>query len=121
MKKTILTLAMLFSVVVNGQDFSGIWQDEGDSSFYIVILNNNEKGLIFSNFSFIEQNLVQEKVLNRDENVVKTVVHNPDNGWRTFCKYTYINRNTIQIEYTGDIARTSFLHRKKITDVKNTI
>ena len=41
MKKTILALAMLFSVVTNGQDFTGIWQDEGDASFYIVILYNH--------------------------------------------------------------------------------
>tara|TARA_X000001382_G_scaffold113665_1_gene91609 strand:+ start:1898 stop:2263 length:366 start_codon:yes stop_codon:yes gene_type:complete len=121
MKKTILALAMLFSVVTNGQEFTGIWQDEGDSSFYIVILYNEDKGYIFNNFSFIEQNTIQEKFVDTGRNVINTVVHNPDNGWRAFCKYTYINRDTIQIEYTGDIRKTSFLHRKKIIDVKNTI
>jgi len=114
MKKTILAIAMLFSVVTNGQDFTGIWQDNGDTSYYIVILNNYEEGYIFSNFSFIEQDTVQEKFISKDENIITTVVHNSDNGWRVFIEYTYIDPNTIEVKYTGDIERTGLLYKQKI-------
>jgi len=114
MKKTILALAMLFSVVTNGQDFTGIWQDEGDTSFYIVILYNEDKGYMFSNFSFIEQNTVQENFVSEKNNKINTTVYNPDNGWRTFIEYKYINKDSIQVKYTGDVKRKSFLHRKEI-------
>ena len=88
MKKAILAIAMLFSVVMYGQkDITGIWvQDEG-SAYYTVILNNNKKGYIFTNFSFQHQNVVIENFMEETDTYVKTAVHNPDNGWRVIVTY----------------------------------
>ena len=69
---------------------------------------------MFSNFSFIEQNTVQENFVSEKNNKINTTVYNPDNGWRTFIEYKYINKDSIQVKYTGDIERKSFLRRKEI-------
>ena len=116
MKKQIfiLTGAILFSLTTLAQDYTGIWKSEDDESFYIVILYNFDKGYIFTNFSFIEQNVVQENFMEENENHIKTVVHNPENGWRVFLEYEYIDKNNLRVTYSGDSDAIHTLKRKKI-------
>ena len=116
MKKQIFILigAILFSLTTLAQDYTGIWKSEDDESFYIVILYNFDKGYIFTNFSFIEQNVVQENFMEENENYIKTVVHNPDNGWRVFLEYEYIDKDNLMVTYSGDCDATHMLKRKKI-------
>lgn len=116
MKKAILAIAMLFSVVMYGQkDITGIWvQDEG-SAYYTVILNNNKKGYIFTNFSFQHQNVVIENFMEETDTYVKTAVHNPDNGWRVIVTYEYVDNNTLTVTYEGDYNATHKFYRKTIT------
>jgi len=115
MKKAILAIAMLFSVVIYGQkNITGIWaQDEG-SDYYTVILNNKTKGYIFTNFSFHFQNVIIENFVEETDNYVKTVVHNPDNGWRVYCEYRAIDDDTLIVAYSGDYVATHKFIRKKI-------
>ena len=115
MKKQIfiLTAAILFSLTTLAQDYTGIWEAEEDD-YYIVILYNFEKGYIFSNFSLIKQNVVQENFMEENENHIKTVVHNPENGWRVFLEYEYIDKDTLRVTYSGDSDATVTLKRKKI-------
>lgn len=115
MKKTIIAIAMLFSVAIYGQkNITGIWaQDEG-SSYYTVILNNNKKGYTFTNFSFAEQNIVIENIIEETDAYVKTVVHNPDNGWRVYCEYSNIDNDTLMVTYEGDYVAIHKFIRKKI-------
>ena len=56
MKKAILTIAMLFSMAMYSQEnITGIWYDNTDvGEYYIVILNNQQEGYQFLNFSFVE-------------------------------------------------------------------
>jgi len=115
MKKTILAIAMLFSVAIYGQDdFTGIWAQDKNSSYYTVILNNYNKGYIFTNFSFVEQNVVIENVVEETDTYIKTVVHNPDNGWRVYTTYEYIDDNTLSVNYEGDYESTHVFYRKEI-------
>ena len=116
MKKQIfiLTGAILFSLTTLAQDYTGIWKAEEDTSYHVVILYNIEKGYIFSNFSFIEQNVIQENFMEENENHIKTVVHNPDNGWRVFLEYEYIDKDNLRVTYSGDWNTTHMLKRKKI-------
>ena len=116
MKKQIFTLvgAILFSLTTLAQDYTGIWQSEEDTSYYVVILYNYDKGYIFNNFSFIEQNIVQENFMEENDNHIKTVVHNPDNGWRVYIEYEYLDKDTLRLTYSGDYKGTQIAHRKKI-------
>ena len=116
MKKQIFTLvgAISFSLTTLAQDYTGIWQAEEDTSYYVVILYNSDKGYIFSNFSFIQQNVIQENFMEENENHIKTVVHNPDNGWRVYLEYEYLDKDNLRVTYSGDSDAIHMLHRKKI-------
>ena len=115
MKKTILAIAMLFSVAIYGQkNITGIWEQDEGSSYYTVILNNNKKGYTFTNFSFEFQNIVIENFIEETDTYVKTVVHNPDNGWRVYCEYSNIDNDTLMVTYKGDYVATHKFIRKKI-------
>jgi|TARA_R100000084_G_C4603042_1_gene124218 hypothetical protein len=116
MKKTILAIAMLFSIVMQGQqnNIEGIWEQDEGSNYYTVILNNNNKGYIFTNFSFQHQNIVLENFVEETNAYVKSVVHNPDNGWRVYCEYKKIDNDTLVVTYTGDYNKTHKFIRKTI-------
>ena len=116
MKKAILTIAMLFSMVMYSQEnITGIWYDNTDvGEYYIVILNNQQEGYQFLNFSFVEQDVVNEKVVSVTSNTVVTKVNNPDNGWSLQCVYSYVDDYTLKVEYTGDYVGTDYLKRKHI-------
>jgi len=125
MKNFFFTLSFLLSIFAYAQDqnilnndkhadITGIWYQANQSSYYTVILYNYDKDYIFTNFSFIDQNTVLENLLEETEAYVKTVVHNPDNGWRVYCEYSYINANTLRVRYTGDTEGIHLLYRQKI-------
>ena len=125
MKNLFFNLSFLLSIFAYSQDgnisnndkhadITGIWHQDNHSSYYTVILYNYEKEYIFTNFSFIEQNTVVENLIEETEDYVKTVVHNPDNGWRVYCEYSYINANTLRVRYTGDTEDTHLLYRQTI-------
>ena len=50
MKKLIFTLvgAILFSFTTAAQDYTGIWQAEEETSYYVVILYNYDNGYSFT-------------------------------------------------------------------------
>lgn len=116
MKKTIIGIAMLFSVAIYGQnDITGIWQDEVEQEeYYTVILKNDIKGYIFTNFSFLEQNTVVQNFVEETDNYVKSVIHNPDNGWRVYVTYEYIDDNNLFVTYEGDYDGSVNFIRKEI-------
>ena len=116
MNKLLLAIAMLFSVVISAtEDITGIWYDSDDiGEYYIVILNNEEEGYKFLNFSFKEQDTVDEVVLARTENMVWTKVTNDDNGWEIQCVYSFVDENTLKAIYTGSYEGVDYLKRKQI-------
>ena len=116
MKKAILTIAMLFSMAMYSQEnITGIWYDNTDvGEYYIVILNNQKEGYQFLNFSFVEQDIVNEKVVDVTPKEVITKVNNPDNGWNLKCVYSYVDENTLKVEYSGDYNGTDYLKRRYI-------
>ena len=52
--------------------------------------------------------------MEENENHIKTVVHNPDNGWNLKCVYSYVDENTLKVEYSGDYNGTDYLKRRYI-------
>lgn len=116
MKKTIIAIAMLFSVAIYGQNnITGIWQEDSyEDDYYTVILKNDKKGYIFTNFSFGAQNIVIENFVEENDNYVKSIVHNPDNGWRVYVTYEYINDNNLFVTYEGDYNGSVYFTRKEI-------
>jgi len=110
-----LVIAIAFSLTMQGQkNITGIWQQDEGSNYYTVILNNNEKGYVFTNFSFSQQNVVIENFVEETDTYVKSVVHNPDNGWRVYCEYSNISNDTLMVVYRGDYNKTHKFIRKTI-------
>jgi len=116
MNKLLLAIVVLFSIAISAtEDITGVWYDDKDSGeYYVVILNNEEEGYKFINFSFKEQDTVDELVLAKNESSVWTRVTNDDNDWDVICEYSYVDENTLQVIYEGDYNGTDYLKRKQI-------
>lgn len=113
MKNLLLSALMLFSISVQSQDFGeklkGVWSSE-ETSYYVVILHDKQK-YEFTNFSFEENNVLQETFVEEGKDYVKTKIHNPKNNWEVFITYKYVNKNTLTAKFEGSINQTSFYKR----------
>ena len=94
MKKLLLSIAMLFSITMHSHDLSdklrGAWSSE-NTSYYVVILHNENKGYELINFSFAENQTLEETVIEEGEDYIKTRVYNPTNDFETFITYTFVD------------------------------
>lgn len=108
-----LAIAILFSIAIQGQNnITGIWAQDKGSDYYTVILNNTSQGYIFTNFSFTAQDVVIENFIEETNTYVKSVVHNPENGWRVYCEYKIIDNDTLMVTYSGDYdAKHKFIRK----------
>ena len=94
MKKLLLSIAMLFSIAMHSHDLSdklrGAWSSDR-TSYYVVILHNDTTGYELVNFSFAENQTLEETVIEEGEDYIKTRLYNPVNKFETFVTYTFIN------------------------------
>lgn len=112
MKKIILIAAMLISVAISANDFNGVWQCE-DTTYNKVILLKNDK-FNFINFSFAEQQELEEVVVEVRDNYIKTKIHNPENNWTVFIEYSLVDEITLLSKFTGDVTTDTFWKLKQI-------
>ena len=94
MKKLLLSIAMLFSIAMHSHELSdklrGAWSSEY-TSYYVVILHNEEKGYEVVNFSFAENQTLEETVVEEGENYIKTRLYNKTNNFETHVTYTFVD------------------------------
>ena len=94
MKKLLLSIAMLFSITIYGYDLSnelrGAWSSS-ETSYYVVILHNENEGYKLINFSFAENQTLQETVIEEGEDYIKTRLYNPTNKYETFITYRFVD------------------------------
>ncbi len=94
MKKLLLSIVMLFSITTHSQELSdelrGVWSSDR-TSYYVVILHNQQKGYEVVNFSFRENQTLNEKVVHEGKNHIQTKIVNPSNGFETSIKYTFVD------------------------------
>ncbi len=94
------------------EDITGIWYDEYDAGeYYVVILNNENEGYKFLNFSFKEQDTVNETLIAEAGNIIWTRIINNDNDWELICEYDIIDENILKVTYEGDYNGTDYLKR----------
>tara|TARA_R100000734_G_C3299177_1_gene90034 strand:- start:495 stop:845 length:351 start_codon:yes stop_codon:yes gene_type:complete len=93
MKKLLLSIVMLFSIAMYSHDLSdklrGAWSSDR-TSYYVVILHDEEKGYELVNFSFVENQTLEETVVEEGEDYIKTRLYNPTNKFETFITYTFV-------------------------------
>jgi len=104
MKKLLLSIVMLFSMTVYSQELSdklrGAWSSP-ETSYYVIILHNKEKGYELVNFSFAENQTLEETVVKEGKNYIKTRLYNPVNKFETFVTYTFKD-NELHCKFEGD-------------------
>ncbi len=103
MKKLLLSVMILFSIVMHSTELSdklrGAWSSES-TSYYVVILHSENKGYELVNFSFKENQTLQETVIGQGKNYIKTKIYNPVNDFETFVTYTFID-DELHCEFEG--------------------
>ena len=94
MKKLLLSIAMLFSIAMYSHNLSdklrGAWSS-AETSYYVVILHNETTGYELVNFSFAENQTLEETVIEEGEDYIKTRLYNPTNKFETFVTYTFVD------------------------------
>ncbi len=113
MKKLLLGIAMLFSIAMHSQDFTeqlkGVWSSER-TSYYVVILHDNNNGFEFVNFSFEENKSLPEKVIEEGKDYVKTQLTNPSNGYTVNITYT-VKNDQLHCKFEGDAQHATVYRR----------
>ena len=94
MKNLLLSLVMLFSITIQSHELSdklrGAWSSD-QTSYYVVILHNEQKGYEVVNFSFAENQTLEETVIEEGKNYIKTRLYNKTNNFETHVTYTFVN------------------------------
>ena len=127
MKKAILSIAMLFSVAIFSQNtielkkqkFEGLWSDIESENYYTVITYSEKDNFKFINFSFIEDDTIEENLIQvenyLDTVIVKTKIQRENiPSWAVYAEYYVVDESTIEVIYTGDYNATHQLFRKHI-------
>ena len=104
MKNLFITLCLvLTSLTLPAQEqFNGIWQSER-TNYLKTILASEYSVLDCHNTSFVEYDIIVEKIITKEKNKFTTELYNPDNGYRVTIEYTLINKDSISSKYTGDV------------------
>jgi len=91
--------------------YEGIWTTE-DSAFITVFTHNpyNDKLQVYT-FSFTHNGLVEEKIIDIKDGVVKAHVTNSVNGWDVKIEYKVISDNMLIGKFSGDTDGKSLFHR----------
>jgi len=127
MKKAILLIAMLFSVAIFSQNtielkkqkFEGLWSDIESENYYTVITYSEKDNFKFINFSFIEDDTIEENLVQvenyLDTIIIKTKIQRENiPSWAVYAEYYVVDESTIEVIYTGDYNATHQLFRKHI-------
>ena len=118
MKKLLLSICILITMTSYSQiskEIQGVWKGE-NSSYYVLVVANKEEKLQFTDVSWREGNILKEEVLDKAKDYIITQIYNPENDWWVSIKYTMIDENTVQCEFSGDSTNISIYKRQYITN-----
>lgn len=101
MKKLLITLILIFSISLNAQkQFEGSWGSE-TSDFTTNIIASDYAILKVFNFSFEEDQYIEEKIIDQNDYEFTTKLYNDRNGYEVFIKY-YMVGNDLYCRFSGD-------------------
>ena len=113
MKKSLITLALFFTVLTSKaqEAFEGVWVMKG-STYKTVMLASDYAVVKIINYSFKENDTLNEVILSQTDNTLTTSIYNPRNGYNIDMYYTVVDENTLQCVFTGDENSTVLLKRE---------
>jgi len=118
MKKLLLSMCILITMTSYSQiskEIQGIWKGE-TSSYYVLVVGNEEEKLLFTNVSWERGNVLKEEVLEKENEHIITQIYNPENDWWVSIKYTMIDKNTLKCEFSGDDNSVSIYKRQYLVN-----
>ena len=80
MKKLLLSICILITMTSYSQiskEIQGIWKGEG-SSYYVLVVANEEEKLQFANVSWEQGNILKEEILEKEREHIITQIYNPE-------------------------------------------
>jgi hypothetical protein len=113
MKKSLITLALFFTALISEAQkaFEGVWTTEG-STYETVVIASDYAVLKIINYSFKEENTLNEVILSQTHNTMTTSIHNKRNGYTIGLYYTVVDENTLKCVIKGDLNSTVEMKRK---------
>jgi len=113
MKKLLITLALFFTVLTSKaqEAFEGAWVMEG-SSYKTVMLASDYAVVKIINYSFKENDTLNEVILSQTDTTMTTSIYNPRNGYTIGMYYTIVDEDTLQCVFTGDENSTVLMKRE---------
>ena len=101
MKKTIITLLLIFSLSIQAQkQFEGSWISDTSTHTTVIIASEYAVLKVF-NFSFEEDSYIEEEIINQQDDSFETKLYNAENGYEVFIKY-YFTENEMYCKFSGD-------------------
>jgi hypothetical protein len=111
MKKTIITLLLIFSLSIQAQQqFEGAWTSDTSSHTTVIIASEYAILKVF-NFSFEENSYIEEKIINQEESSFKTKLYNEENGYEVLIKYYFIG-DKMYSRFYGDYNGLVLMQKK---------
>ncbi len=78
MKKLLLSICILINTVSYSQiieEIQGVWKGE-NSSYYVLVVADEDKKLQFTNVSWQQGNILKEEVLEKEKEHIITQIYN---------------------------------------------
>jgi|TARA_R110000744_G_scaffold282142_3_gene393951 hypothetical protein len=111
MKKLLLLLFAFITLTANAQNqFEGVWETK-TSTYKTTIIASKWAILKVFNFSFYEDNYIEETIIKQTNTEFTTKLHNKRNGYEVIIKYKFI-KNVLVMEFSGDYHGTVKLTKK---------
>jgi len=103
MKKLIITAVLLLTLLTTQaqNQFEGMWVCD-ESSHITTILTCDIRVVKVFSFSFVENNILKEKIITQSSDTMTTSLHNKENGWKVRMEYKYIDYGTLRVTFSGD-------------------
>ena len=111
MKKILITLTFIFSLNLNAQkQFEGSWTSE-TSDYTTTIIASDYAVLKVFNFSFEDDNYIEEKIIEQNDNEFITKLYNKRNGYEVLVKYYFSNKK-LYCRFFGDFDGVVQMYKK---------
>ena len=101
--KKLLLLLLFISITLKTsaqKQFEGVWVTEV-STYQTSIIASDYAILKVFNFSFHEDNYIEETIIKQTNTEFTTKLYNPRNGYEVIIKYKFI-KNVLVMEFSGD-------------------
>lgn len=111
MKKLCIIILLLTSLISSSQEqFEGIWVSK-TSTFKTTIITSEYAILKVFNFSFVENKIINEKIIKQSNSGFTTELYNKSNGYLVKIKYKLKDDNTLICYFSGHLNKKITLTR----------